>query len=101
MNKKLLIIFLITFLSFSLAIYQYTKELKFDLVRAYSTSKPANGHSWSEMECTTGLCVTGDNKVGIGTDSPTEKLEVIGNILVGEDACNGEDYCLSDLTGFF
>jgi len=53
------------------------------------------------MECTTGLCVTGDNKVGIGTDSPTEKLEVIGNILVGEDACNGEDYCLSDLTGFF
>jgi len=88
MDKKVLIIFLIIFLGLSAAI-----------TNAY-TSKPANGHSWSEMECTGGLCVTADNKVGIGTDIPTEKLEVDGDILVSGDACISTGYCLSDLDVF-
>lgn len=73
MNKRNLIIFLVIFLGLFFAIYQYANELKTDLASAaYSTSRPANGHSWSEMECTAGLCVTAANKVGIGTDNPTE-----------------------------
>jgi len=71
------------------------------LANAY-TVKPANGHSWTEMECSEGLCVTAGNKVGVGTDSPSEKFEVYGDILVtGGDACNGGGYCLSDLDVFY
>jgi len=57
--------------------------------------KPANGHSWSEMECTSGLCVTADNKVGIGTDSPVEKLVVSGNARA-TDVCTDAG-CLNSL----
>jgi hypothetical protein len=99
MNKKILIVSLIVFLGLSIAIYQYAKELQSEFTSAaYSTSKPANGHSWSEMECTAGLCVTSGDKVGIGTDNPTEKLEVIGNFKASGDVCNGTGNCLSALT---
>jgi hypothetical protein len=81
MNKKILIVSLVVFLGLSVATYQYTKEFQSEFTSAaYSTSKPANGHSWSEMECTAGLCVTSDNKVGIGTDAPAQKLSVNGII---------------------
>jgi len=97
MNKKILVIFLVIFLGLSLAIYQYAKVLQTDLANAYSTSKPANGHSWAEMQCTEGLCVTADNKVGVGTDNPTEKFQVTGNIKASGDICNGTGNCLSAL----
>jgi hypothetical protein len=108
MNKKILIVSLIVFLGLSVAIYQYAKELQSEFTSAaYSTAKPANGHSWSEMECTSDLCVTG-GKVGMGTDSPTEKLQVTGNIkasgtinatgvITGTDVCNSTGNCLSAL----
>jgi hypothetical protein len=113
MNKrKLIIISLVVIFSLSIAIYQYAEEFKADFANAYSSSKPANGHSWSEMECTAGLCVTSDNKVGIGTDSPTEKLHVTGNIgvtgdisstgtiMATTDVCTGSGACLSDIDDF-
>lgn len=61
-------------------IYQYVQVFQAEIVGAYTSSKPANGHSWSEMECTSGLCITADNKVGIGTDAPAQKLSVAGMI---------------------
>jgi hypothetical protein len=99
MNKKILIGSLIVFLGLSVAVFQYVREFNYEFVRAYSTSKPANGHSWSEMECTAGLCVTTDNKVGVGTDSPSKKLEVNGDILASGtgDVCNGTGKCLSSV----
>lgn len=104
MNKKNLVIFLVIFLGLSLAIYQYAKELQTDLASAaYPGVKPANGHSWTEMECTAGLCVTTSNKVGIGTDSPGQKLEVNGSILAsgeGADICTGSGACLSQIASF-
>lgn len=100
MKKKLILFIAIILLALPFAIYLYITEIQFELVNAY-TPKSINGHSWSEIQCTEGLCVTTDNKVGIGTDTPTEKLEVVGDILVGDDACIGTGYCLSDLTGFF
>jgi hypothetical protein len=47
------------------------------------------------MECSQGLCVTSGNNVGIGTDSPAQKLEVDGNGLFTGDVCNGSGKCLS------
>ncbi|MFA5169471.1 MAG: hypothetical protein WC420_01820 [Candidatus Paceibacterota bacterium] len=80
MNKNLTIICSILVLTILATSFQYVNVLKSEIVDAYSTIKPANGHSWSEMECTTGLCVTSDNKVGIGTDSPQQKLSVAGTV---------------------
>lgn len=45
------------------------------------------------MECTSSLCVTGEN-VGIGTDSPTTKLQVSGTVKA-TDVCNENGICLS------
>jgi len=78
-------------------IYQYVNVFQVDLAGAY-TAKSANGHSWNDMECSNGLCVTTDSKVGIGTDSPTTKLQVSG-VIRGTDVCNDAGYCLSSLTG--
>lgn len=103
MNKRILIVFSLVFLGLGLALYQYANEWHSDFVNAYSSSKPTNGHSWTEMECTEGLCVTGGNRVGIGTDSPANKLDVVGNIsATGDitatgDVCNGTGNCLSAL----
>jgi hypothetical protein len=44
---------------------------------------PNPGHSWSELECTTELCVTSTG-VGIGTADPQTTLEVNGNIIASE-----------------
>jgi len=79
-KQKIIVGFGIVLLGLAIGIYQYVKEFQVELTSAaYTTSKPANGHSWSEMECTSGLCVTENNNVGIGTDNPTEKLQVSGN----------------------
>ena len=79
MNKRFILVLVVMILFLGFSIYQYVTVFHSELANAY-TIKPANGHSWSEMECTTGLCVTADNKVGMGTDSPIEKLSVVGNI---------------------
>ncbi|MDD4531307.1 MAG: hypothetical protein PHH21_01200 [Candidatus Pacebacteria bacterium] len=70
-----------------------------DAAIAYYTAKPSLGHSWSEMECSEGLCIASDNNVGIGTDSPTEKLQIVGDLSVSGDVCNGSGNCLSALHG--
>lgn len=97
--KKIIIFSIVIFLGLFLAIYQYYTELRADFAIAYSPSKPANGHSWAEMECTAGLCVTTDNKVGIGTDDPKEKLEITGNIKnTGSVVTTGNIDAVGDIT---
>jgi len=97
MEKKNLIIF-----SFGIIIglvfgaYLCFQVFHSEIIKAY-TAKPANGHTWSEMECNSGLCITTDNKIGVGVDNPTEKLQVVGNVLVVGDICNGSGNCLSAL----
>ena len=88
-------------------IYQYIQVFQTELVGAFDTDKKANGHSWSEMPCTAGLCIK-DDKVGIGTESvsATDKLGVLGNVgIVGDlqvsgNICNGAGACLSALDDF-
>jgi hypothetical protein len=81
MNKKLAIVFSILLLSLIATAFQYVEVLKSEIVKAYSATKPANGHSWTEMECTSDLCIIND-KVGIGTDNPATKLDVSGNLSI-------------------
>jgi len=106
MNKKLIFVLVITVFAFSFSAYQYIKEFQSDFADAAYSGKPATGHSWSEMECSEGFCVTSDNKVGIGTSTPGSKLDVIGNIHSSEtitastDVCIGSGACLSDLDSF-
>ncbi len=62
-------------------LYQYSQTNKIYPISASSTI-PNPGHTWSSMECSSdSLCInTTNNYVGIGTDSPSSKLEVGGNI---------------------
>jgi|GEM_PF-5396197 len=80
MNKKLIFVLIITVFAFSLSAYQYIKEFQSEFADAAYSGKPATGHSWSEMECSEGLCITAGNDVGIGTSTPGYKLDVAGNI---------------------
>jgi len=99
MNKKLILFLFITLFAFGFAVYQYVKEFQSEFASATGT-KPVNGHLWSEMECdSSGLCVKSDGSVGIGTDSPSKKLEVNGDILASgtHDICNGSGKCLSSV----
>jgi len=42
------------------------------------------GHSWSQMECSTALCIdTANDRVGVGTTSPQASLDVAGSIKLG------------------
>ncbi|MDD3901954.1 MAG: hypothetical protein PHX22_12090 [Dysgonamonadaceae bacterium] len=41
------------------------------------------GHSWSEMDCDDTLCITEDKNIGVGTMTPSQKLEINGNIKLG------------------
>jgi len=103
MNKKLLALFSVLFLCFLAMSFQYIEVLKLEIVKAYDATKPINGHDWSEMQCTEGLCVTTDNKVGIGTSTPAQKLEVAGSILVSgtdADVCTSSGACLSQIASF-
>lgn len=97
MDKKNILIFSLGIvLSLAVGFYSGARFSNSEQVRAYN-AKPAAGHSWSEMECSSGLCVTSDNKVGVGTDSPTEKMQVAGNLKVTGDICNSSGNCLSAL----
>jgi len=97
MDKKFILFITITLLAFSFSVYQYTKELGTDITRAAGI-KPNPGHLWSEMECSSDLCVN-NGKIGMGTESPSKKLEVNGDILASGtgDVCNGSGKCLSSV----
>ena len=123
MNKKLLVFLVVTVSAFLFAVFQYVKEFQSEIADAAYSGKPATGHSWTEMECSSGLCVTSDNKVGIGTSTPGSKLDVAGTInstgisssgtisAVGNinsnatisaatDVCIGSGACLSQLNNY-
>lgn len=123
-KKYILIIFLVASFGLSLAIYQYVKEFGAEIANAaYTTIKPSNGHSWSEMECTSDFCIKSGG-VGIGAEgSSSNKLNVVGNsnftgnisasgtvtsgaisatgnVTASGDVCNGSGACLSQIASF-
>ncbi len=106
MNKqKYLILFSVLLLGFGFSVYQYFQALGTDSVSAVTVGTPDPGHAWSQMECSAdSLCVdTVNNRLGIGTNTPTYKLDVTGtihasgNITTSGDVCNGTGNCLSAL----
>jgi|GEM_PF-2697865 len=99
MNYKKYRTFFLVFLiivAFGSGIFQYIKTFQSEIAKAYDGTKPNIGHSWSEMQCTSDLCIDDvSHEVGIGTDNPTEKLEVTGNVkasgsICGANGCVGE-----------
>jgi len=79
-------------ISLMAGIYQYVQVFQTELVKgAYDENKKANGHSWSEMPCTEGLCIK-DNKVGIGIEpiASSKKVNVVGDVdVVGNIQASG------------
>jgi hypothetical protein len=72
MNKqKYLILFSVIFLGLFFSFYQYFNALKTDFVSAVTVGTPSS------------LCVdTTGNMLGIGTNTPNEKLTVAGNLSI-------------------
>ena len=80
------------------SIYQYAIVSQLESANAYTTSKPDNGHFWSDMECSSTLCITGGN-IGVGTDAPTTKLDIVGT-LKATNFCTTSNICLNSITDF-
>ena len=83
------------------SIFQYYHSFMAEKAEAVTVGTKNPGHPWSEMECSgSTLCIDSENgKVGIGTNEPTEKLDVSGNIKASGDICNGSGSCLSGSLG--
>ena len=98
MKKYYIISLLLVTTALGISIFQYCQTFKNEIAEAYQATKPINGHSWGEMQCTGDMCVdTVNHRVGIGTDSPNNALDVVGNIASSGDVCNGTGKCLSSV----
>jgi hypothetical protein len=70
------------------------------LALAYNTNNPAvMGHSWGEMVCDNNLCLSG-GKVGIGTGSPSAKLDLAGGRPIQLDSSEGNIIINGDSGGW-
>ncbi len=77
------IAFLVT-ITLVFSVYQYFQALETGSVSAVTVGTPDPGHAWSQMECSAdSLCVdTVNNRLGVGTNTPGEKLTVSGNLSI-------------------
>jgi hypothetical protein len=98
-KQSLFIVSLIIFLGLVFGIYQYFQAFEINNVSAVTVGTPNPGHTWAEIECSADiLCVDTVNKrLGIGTNTPTKALDVVGDIKSSGDVCNGTGNCLSAL----
>jgi len=67
-------------------------SLIFQFIRIAKASPdaPDPGHAWNQMECDTNFCVdTTNHLVGVGEISPTQSLDVDGNIKISNDLTVG------------
>jgi hypothetical protein len=92
-QKNFIILSFIVLAGFVFVSYDYFKKFEADMASAAS-SKPINGHYWSEMECgSDSLCVS-NGMLGIGKTNPTAALDINGSINVSGDVCNSTGKCL-------
>lgn len=84
-KQKYFIIFLLLLLGLGFSIFQYLETFKAEIVSAVAVGTPNPGHTWSSMECNaSSLCVdASNNRLGIGTASPSAPLQI------GEGTANG------------
>lgn len=99
-KNNIIILSLLIFLTLGIVLFSYANQLTSLIAEAVA---PNPGHSWSNLECTTDLCVTSTG-VGIGTASPTAKLHVNGNIIASNPTADNhvatKDYVDSKPSGF-
>lgn len=82
-QRRYFIIIAVLFVGIICAVGQYMGA--FNAMYALATN-PNPGHTWNQMECTTGLCVdTVNNRVGVGTTSPENKLHIVGGVDIAGD----------------
>jgi hypothetical protein len=81
-KQHLFIILFVVLLGFVFGIIQYYQALKTEDVSAVTVGIPNPGHSWASMECGADtLCIDLVNKrLGIGTNTPTKALDVVGDV---------------------
>lgn len=91
-KQHLFIIVGVIFLGFIFAMLQYYAALEIENVSAVTIGTPNPGHRLSSLECSAdSLCVdTVNNRIGIGTNNPTKKLDVVGDVnITGQLYING------------
>jgi hypothetical protein len=100
-KKYIFILSVMVFFGLIVGVYQYFQAFKTEGVSAVTVGVPNQGHPWTQMECNADtLCIdTANKRLGVGTNNPTEKLEVGGNIKASGDICNGTGNCLSAMIG--
>jgi hypothetical protein len=101
-KQSLFIISIIIFLGLVFGIYQYFQAFEINNVSAVTVGVPNPGHTWAEIECNADtLCVDTVNKrLGIGTNNPTEALEVVGNLkITGNLLMNGQMFSMLPANG--
>lgn len=89
MNKKhLVIISCVLLIGLVAGVWQYIQTFKTDVASAVTVGTPNPGHAWASMECSANtICLdTSGNKVGIGTNTPSGKLQVCAT-----SSCNAGD----------
>jgi len=83
MPKKTVFISLSVLLAIGLlaGVFQYVQTLKAELASAVTVGTPNPGHAWAQMQCSaTSLCIdTANNRVGIGTNTPSNQLYINGS----------------------
>jgi len=82
-KQHFFIILFVVLLGFVFAFIQYYQTVKTEDVSAVTVGVPNPGHSLTNLECSAdSFCVdTVNNKVGIGTATPSEKLDIEGGNL--------------------
>lgn len=82
-QRRSLIIIAVLFVGIVCAVGQYMGA--FNAMYALATN-PNPGHSWAEIECNDTFCVdSANNRIGIGTTSPENKLSIVGGVDVEGD----------------
>ncbi len=97
-EKVIFCLLIISIIAFSFLVYQYIFLFQIGSADAYNSTRALNGHFWSEMQCTSEICIN-EGDVGIGTDSPSTKLEING-ILKVTDACTAAGICLNAISAY-
>lgn len=82
-KRRCLITIAILSIGIVCAIGQYMGA--FNAMYALATN-PNPGHSWAEIECSETFCVDSvNNRIGIGTTSPENKLHIVGGVDIAGD----------------
>ncbi len=86
-KKGYLIFALMLILAIGAGIFVYSVNFKPEVA---SATVPNPGHTWAEMECNSSSLCINNNKLGIGTASPQQALDVNGKISMRSETTSAD-----------